>query len=109
MKTAVVGDQVENPCHAVVNAAPSRDVVHQAGAQARRRASRAAVADRAASRSSSAPVCAAKSASERPSVLLGDHAKPSRSTPDGAPSERAAYTWPETKSSMFASGAAVQP
>ena len=109
VKTTVVGDHVENPCQAVVKAAPSRDVAHHAGrAGARRRLvplSRIA----AASRSRSAPVWTVKSASERPSVLFGDHANPNRSTPDGAPSERAAYTWPETKSSMFASGAAVQP
>ena len=55
VKTAVVGDHVENPCHAVVNAAPSRAVAHHAGAQASPRLMPLSWIA-AASRSSSAPV-----------------------------------------------------
>ena len=108
VNTMVVGDHAENHCQAVVNAAPSSVVAHHAGAHAA-----AGLVPlswiAAASRSSSAPVCDAKSESDRPSVLFGDQANPNRSTPDGAPRERAAYTWPETKSCMLATGAAVQP
>jgi hypothetical protein len=34
VKTAVVGDHVENHCQAAVNAVPSSEVVHQSGSQA---------------------------------------------------------------------------
>src|SRR3954470_24601379 len=105
-------DHVEKAAQPGTKAAPSTVVPHQAGAQAAAPGSLAGAPESRmapASRSRRLAVCRLKSATASPCVFDGAQAKPKRSTPEGAPSERAAYTRPETKSCIEARGAAVQP
>jgi hypothetical protein len=113
-KPGRVGAQAENACQVAGSVAPGRTVVHQLGRHAAAPGSIAGTPESriaAATRSRSSPVCALKAVVVRPSELLGDQANPMRSllAPVATASVRSASTWPETKSSISSSGAAVQP